>query len=543
MNMIFSILFQKYPNNQRVLQELENRVYNEFQTKNDYTQRIQQYLKNIQQQQLQHQQQQQQQQSQQVIGMQTQQVHHYQQPGVQQQAPQATVIIGNHQNGPKSVVNISGMSMQQQQQQQQLKLQQQPIRASSQFVQQPIISQQQQTPNYIQQQHPPSAPNQGQNVIITNLNQPLQSHVRPQMPPQHTFVNGGSQPTTTTSDEEELYNRKIQELKANHLARLERMLQTSSRNTNEIQKLKAFIEVIMGQRRVPMEVLLKCEASLNAQRQAPPPQQQQQQQPQPSPQQPHQAQQNQINQPQSAIFQKISQPLNQPKPQDSPSNLPPQVKLVTDQTPRVTTPSQPIQPVKVVAPPVQPVNIYKQLMHSIEACNAADPVHKSSVRYLLDSIKNSIDGPEEKKIKIENEFESEKKKLVNLRECESSKNFQNEKIPEKLLLELADLPKEKFRIEAKSREKFIILPLQSDSIENAKMETSDLNDSDQENESNKSSMENYYVTLNCKIVNKNLVPVPAIRIYVPYEYPHQNPFVDCVQISNQEDDILPNYRK
>ena len=52
-----------------------------------------------------------------------------------------------------------------------------------------------------------------------------------------------------------------------------------------------------------------------------------------------------------------------------------------------------------------------------------------------------------------------------------------------------------------------------------------------------------YVNLNCKIINRKLVLVPSIRVFVPYNYPDANPIVDNIQLDEFNDDMLPGYSK
>ena len=40
------------------------------------------------------------------------------------------------------------------------------------------------------------------------------------------------------------------------------------------------------------------------------------------------------------------------------------------------------------------LSIFDELSNSIKACNAADSVHKSNVRYVLDNIERALDGPQ-----------------------------------------------------------------------------------------------------------------------------------------------------
>lgn len=96
----------------------------------------------------------------------------------------------------------------------------------------------------------PVAPNQ-------QVNQNSQQFVNSQ----HQQI--GTAPASLSADDE-AYNQKIEELQQ-HLPRLERMLQsaTGKSNATEINKIKAFIDVIQRNKKVSMEILLRCESSLN----------------------------------------------------------------------------------------------------------------------------------------------------------------------------------------------------------------------------------------------------------------------------------------
>ena len=61
------------------------------------------------------------------------------------------------------------------------------------------------------------------------------------------------------STDEELYERKTEELQV-HLPRLERLIEKAS--VIEESKIKSFIDIIMRNKRVTMDVLLSCERSL-----------------------------------------------------------------------------------------------------------------------------------------------------------------------------------------------------------------------------------------------------------------------------------------
>ncbi len=105
-----------------------------------------------------------------------------------------------------------------------------------------------------------------------------------------------------------------------------------------------------------------------------------------------------------------------------------------------------------------------------------------------------------------------------------------------MLNELAALPNSQFRIEIKSKYQSLVLP-------KLKLESESENESDIDNTnfSNSSPLENDYVNLNCKIINRKLYLVPPIRIFVPYNYPDSNPIVDNIQLDEFNDDILPKY--
>jgi hypothetical protein len=140
----------------------------------------------------------------------------------------------------------------------------------------------------------------------------------------------------------------------------------------------------------------------------------------------------------------------------------------------------------------------------------------------------------------------------------------NERIPQKLIIELASLPIHKFKVEAKSKCQSIILPIaptkQSHQIKSNKINGQsvkqengcDDSELDTVNENNLETMnlgenrlpkplENSYVSLKCTIINKNLALVPPIKICIPYNYPDSNPLVDCIQLEDFDDDMLPGY--
>lgn len=144
----------------------------------------------------------------------------------------------------------------------------------------------------------------------------------------------------------------------------------------------------------------------------------------------------------------------------------------------------------------------------------------------------------------------------------------NENIPRKLLIELASLSSGKFKVEAKSKYQSVVLPIDSNQkkslsgnnalqrmnsqlIKDEPMQPSSnlIEQSSHYNSSNRikstssssTPLENYYVTLKCTIVNKSLALVPPIRIFIPYNYPDSNPLVDCIQLDEFDDDMLPEY--
>jgi hypothetical protein len=128
--------------------------------------------------------------------------------------------------------------------------------------------------------------------------------------------------------------------------------------------------------------------------------------------------------------------------------------------------------------------------------------------------------------------------------------MKNQVLPSKLLIELASLPSEHFKVEMKSKCQSITFPLSTDNLNNLKVKSignsSDLNlgkekKSDQEINQTNSPLENDYIILKCFIVNKDLPLVPPIRIYTTHSYPQVNPFVDCIQLDESDDDMLPDY--
>ena len=145
-----------------------------------------------------------------------------------------------------------------------------------------------------------------------------------------------------------------------------------------------------------------------------------------------------------------------------------------------------------------------------------------------------------------------RKKLINLRENLHLNTVtpSNETIPKKLLFELASLSDLKFRIEIRSKYQSLVLPLmlnnrnysENDNLvslsENVKIEQMDENKSVIKSSS---PLDNDYITLKCQIINENVALVPPINILTPYSYPESNPIVDCIQLPEFDDDMLPEY--
>ncbi len=274
-------------------------------------------------------------------------------------------------------------------------------------------------------------------------------------------------------------------------------------------------------------------------------QQQQQQQFQQQQQQKQLQQQSQV--PQTPPQPQLTQQQIIHKQQQDQTQFPPGHHISQQQQPKPQIPVQQQQsqiPVQVPQLQVQQqvqqqpprLNAYQQLSQSIEACSNASPLFKNNVRRLINDIQNDLKGPA---IQIyKNETEPKKKRLINL--CEhlvSPKKVSNENIPVKLLNELALLSNQKFKIEVRSKYQALILPIgKSGKFKNEGLSENDTNCS------NSLALENDYIILKCNIVNRSLPLVPAIRIFVPYNYPDANPFVDCVQLDEFEDDMLPEYR-
>jgi hypothetical protein len=126
----------------------------------------------------------------------------------------------------------------------------------------------------------------------------------------------------------------------------------------------------------------------------------------------------------------------------------------------------------------------------------------------------------------------------------STNNAADWKVPSKLLIELATLSNLKFKIELMSKLQSLTLPIQrSNSNDTVAVSALDFADRLAENGtlSKQSSLEKNYITLTCLIVSKNVALVPPIRVLLPYSYPDANPFVDCKQLYDDGDDMLPGY--
>ncbi len=160
---------------------------------------------------------------------------------------------------------------------------------------------------------------------------------------------------------------------------------------------------------------------------------------------------------------------------------------------------------------------------------------------MIDDIQTDLNGPAIEVFKNENE--PKHKRLINL--CEhlvSPKKVSNENIPVKLLNELASLSNYKYKIDVKSKYQSLVLPVTKAGKLKSDVKSEGLSQADM-NCLTSSALENDYVILKCDIVNRSLPLVPPIRVFVPYNYPDANPFVDCVQLDEFEDDMLPEYSK
>jgi hypothetical protein len=159
------------------------------------------------------------------------------------------------------------------------------------------------------------------------------------------------------------------------------------------------------------------------------------------------------------------------------------------------------------------------------------------------------------KIDMDGDKNTKKKPLINLRDnLPDNKTTPNENIPRKLLLELASLPDFKYKIELKSKNQSLVLPVQfetsnetlkrklvkyeSDEIVKEPLHHSSFNT----NVTIQSSpLDKDYITLKCSISNRKLALVPPIKILTPYTYPEANPIVECIHLDDFDDDMLPEY--
>ena len=122
-------------------------------------------------------------------------------------------------------------------------------------------------------------------------------------------------------------------------------------------------------------------------------------------------------------------------------------------------------------------------------------------------------------------------------------NLSNQ-IPRVLLFELASLPQNKYKIEIRTKYMSLCLP------KNKKLEEDHDDPSDQmetdvstltETDHIFAKYSDDYVLLKCSLNNDYMPLVPPIRILVPFDYPNSNPFVELIQISDFDDDMLPEY--
>jgi hypothetical protein len=145
---------------------------------------------------------------------------------------------------------------------------------------------------------------------------------------------------------------------------------------------------------------------------------------------------------------------------------------------------------------------------------------------------DSEDGEYRRKVPNFSNFPNIKDALPN------SNNPDDWKVPNKLIMELASLSSLKFRIELKSKFQTLTLPIHK-THENVPFDFADRTETG--TLSRLSSLEKNFITLTCLIVNKNVALVPPIRVLMPYSYPDANPFVDCKQLYDNGDDMLPGY--
>jgi hypothetical protein len=111
----------------------------------------------------------------------------------------------------------------------------------------------------------------------------------------------------------------------------------------------------------------------------------------------------------------------------------------------------------------------------------------------------------------------------------------NANVPQILLIELSSLSTLKYKIGLKSKSFSLNLPVNTVDKESILLTQS--NDFGENN--NKYSSD--FITLNCRINNAKLPLVPPIKVLVPYDYPNNNAFVECIQLDEFDEDMLPEY--
>ena len=111
-------------------------------------------------------------------------------------------------------------------------------------------------------------------------------------------------------------------------------------------------------------------------------------------------------------------------------------------------------------------------------------------------------------------------------------------VPQTLLIELSSLSTLKYKIGLKSKSFSLNLPVNSVDKESVLLSQSSDSSSDEHNK-----YASDYILLNCRINNVKLPLVPPIKVLVPYDYPNSNAFVECVQLEEFDEDMLPEYSK
>ena len=102
--------------------------------------------------------------------------------------------------------------------------------------------------------------------------------------------------------------------------------------------------------------------------------------------------------------------------------------------------------VAIAAPVVvakAPMSVYQTLAHNIELCNNANAVHKSGVRYFMDSVRKLVGGPEFKPVRALKMGLRDKKRLRRAEKLTLE-------LPRMLILELSQLPVMKFKVTLKT---------------------------------------------------------------------------------------------